>query len=101
MGKNSPGPVYFATAKPAAKDKTGGMASDRDKYMREDLARYNEAPKFQFGLAARLAEEKPKYDFYENALFLDDPINADLSRKARTCATKIGTEPRMQPSSLE
>ena len=39
--------------------------------------------------------EKPKYDFYENALFLDDPIQADHNRKARTCAPKIGTEPRV------
>ena len=42
-----------------------------------------------------MAEEKPKYDFYENALFLDDPIQADLNRKKRTCAPKIGTEPRV------
>ena len=42
-----------------------------------------------------MAEEKPKYDFYENALFLDDPIQADLNRKGRTCAPKIGTEPRV------
>lgn len=48
-----------------------------------------------------MAEEKPKYDFYENALFLDDPIQADLNRKKRTCAPKIGTEPRMQPNNLE
>ena len=60
-----------------------------------------QAPKFQFGLAARLAEEKPKYDFYENALFLDDPIEADINRKARCLAPKIGTEPRFQGSSNE
>ena len=42
-----------------------------------------------------MAEIKPKYDFYENALFLDDPIQADLNRKGRTCAPKIGTEPRV------
>ena len=42
-----------------------------------------------------MAEEKPRYDFYENALFLDDPIQADLNRKKRTCAPKIGTEPRV------
>ena len=28
-----------------------------------------------------MGEIKPKYDFYENAAFLDDPINADLARK--------------------
>ena len=42
-----------------------------------------------------MEQEKPKYDFYENALFLDDPIQADHNRKARTCAPKIGTEPRV------
>lgn len=46
------------------------------------------------GTEARNAEQKPKYDFYENALFLDDPIEADLSRKPRCTAPKIGTEPR-------
>ena len=40
--------------------------------------------------------DKPKYDFYENAAFLDDPLNADLSRKARCTAPKIGTEPRVK-----
>ena len=45
-----------------------------------------------------MAEEKPKYDFYENALFLDDPIQADLNRKPRQCAPKIGTEPRVSAS---
>lgn len=39
--------------------------------------------------------EKPKYDFYENALFLDDPVAADLNRKHKTGVTKIGTEPRV------
>lgn len=42
-----------------------------------------------------MATEKPKYDFYENALFLDDPISANNNRKPRCCAPKIGTEPRM------
>lgn len=42
-----------------------------------------------------MPEEKPRYDFYENALFLDDPILADLNRKPRQCAPKIGTEPRV------
>jgi hypothetical protein len=46
------------------------------------------------GTQARNAEVKPKYDFYENALFLDDPVEADLSRKRRPLAPKIGTEPR-------
>ena len=46
------------------------------------------------GTEIKLGEEKPKYDFYENALFLDDPIEADHARKNRVCAPKIGTEPR-------
>lgn len=46
------------------------------------------------GSEARNPEQKPKYDFYENALFLDDPIEADLSRKTRCKAPKVGTEPR-------
>jgi hypothetical protein len=46
------------------------------------------------GTEVRNGVEKPKYDFYENALFLDDPLEADLSRKARCTAPKIGTEPR-------
>ena len=45
--------------------------------------------------------EKPKYDFYENALFLDDPIQADLNRKNRTCAPKIGTEPRVSIKEMD
>jgi hypothetical protein len=42
-----------------------------------------------------MAVSKPKYDFYENALFLDDPIQANNNRRPRVCAPKIGTEPRM------
>ena len=53
-------------------------------------------PKFGFSQAPRVPEQKPKYDFYENALFLDDPIVADNNRRERCCAPKIGTEPRMQ-----
>jgi len=30
------------------------------------------------GSETRVPEDKPKYDFYENALFLDDPIEADI-----------------------
>ena len=43
-----------------------------------------------------MGEIKPRYDFYENDMFLDDPINADLKRKKRVCAPKIGTEPRVR-----
>jgi hypothetical protein len=46
------------------------------------------------GTEVRVGEDKPKYDFYENALFLDDPQEADLSRKQRCLAPKIGTQPR-------
>ena len=45
--------------------------------------------------------DKPKYDFYENGFIIDDPEQADLARKPRACAPKIGTEPRMPLSSLE
>jgi len=44
---------------------------------------------------------KPKYDFYENERFLDDPIEADHARQARCCAPKIGTEPKMPSHNLE
>ena len=71
-GKNSPGPQY--------------------NYV--DEIKFETAPGWSMGTQARNGEEKPKYDFYENALFLDDPIEADLSRKKRTLAPKIGTEPR-------
>jgi hypothetical protein len=40
---------------------------------------------------------KPKYDFYENAAFLDDPLTADIVRKPKAIAHKIGTEPRVRP----
>ena len=53
------------------------------------------------GTEVRVGEDKPKYDFYENALFLDDPIEADQSRKPRTLAPKIGTQPRFQGNNLE
>ena len=57
-----------------------------------------QAPKFTFGNAQKLPTEKPKYDFYENALFLDDPITADLNRKPKQGVAKIGTEPRVSAS---
>lgn len=73
MAKGSPGPVY--------------------KY--EDQIKYKSGPATSFGLASRIPQEKPKYDFYENALFLDDPIQANNNRRPRVAAPKIGTEPRM------
>ena len=51
-------------------------------------------PNWSMGTEVRVGEDKPKYDFYENALFLDDAIEADINRKARCRAPKIGTEPR-------
>jgi len=78
IGKNAPGPQY----------------------MYQDKIKYGEPPRQAFSHAVRMAEEKPKYDFYENALFLDDPIQADLNRKARHCAPKIGTEPRVSTFKL-
>ena len=41
------------------------------------------------GTEVRVGEDKPRYDFYENALFLDDPIEADINRKARCRAPKL------------
>ena len=51
-------------------------------------------PNWSMGTEVRVGEDKPKYDFYENALFLDDPVEADVNRKPRVRAPKIGTEPR-------
>lgn len=61
IGKNAPGPQY----------------------MYDDKIKYAEPPRQAFSQATKMAEIKPKYDFYENALFLDDPIQADLNRKGR------------------
>jgi hypothetical protein len=78
-GKMSPGPIYNY----------------------QDQVKYIEPPGWSFGNAERNAHDKAKYDFYENAAFLDDPMNADLSRKPKCLAPKIGTEPRMQMNTLE
>jgi hypothetical protein len=43
-----------------------------------------------------MGKDKPRYDFYENNMFLDDPIQADLNRKTKCFAPKIGTEPRVR-----
>ena len=53
-------------------------------------------PHWGFGTAGRMASDKPKYDFYENAMFQDDPLTADITRKKRVLAPKIGTEPRVR-----
>ncbi len=52
-------------------------------------------PQWGFGTGDRMGVDKAKYDFYENAMFLDDPLQADISRKGRCTAPKIGTEPRV------
>lgn len=78
-----------------------GKVGPGPQYQFDDNIKYKNAPKNAFSLAPKMQVEKPKYDFYENALFLDDPIQADHNRKNRTCAPKIGTEPRMQPNNLE
>lgn len=80
IGKNSPGPQLFHG---------------------QDTVKFDNMPAWSMGTEARNAEQKPKYDFYENALFLDDPIEADLARKARCCAPKIGTEPRFQSGAYD
>jgi hypothetical protein len=53
------------------------------------------------GTEVRVGEDQPRYDFYENALFLDDPVEADINRKPRVKAPKVGTEPRFTGSNLE
>jgi len=80
-GKVSPGPIY-----------DGAITN---------TSKYKDGPRFGFGTSGREVEIKPKYDFYENGFIIDDPEQADLSRKPRCTAPKIGTEPRMPLSSLE
>ena len=57
-------------------------------------------PGWSFGTADRGASDKPKYDFYENAAFLDDPLSADAARKEKCKAPKIGTEPRVNINNM-
>ena len=59
--------------------------------IKQSLKTFMQAPGWSMGTEVRVGEDKPKYDFYENALFLDDPLEADLSRKPRCLAPKIGT----------
>lgn len=79
IAKQSPGPVYRF----------------------EDEIKYQKLPAWGLGTAERMGKDKPRYDFYENNMFLDDPMAADLTRKGRCAAPKIGTEPRMAGSNLE
>ena len=92
MGKKSPGPVYQFEENIKYKEvsyilKQSVTILNHFCFVKE--------PKYGFGTEPKLDEIKPKYDFYENDMFLDDPINADLKRKKRVCAPKIGTEPRV------
>ena len=59
----------------------GGKQSPGPVYLYDDKIKYEKAPGWKLGQEVRVGDLKPKYDFYENALFLDDPIEADLSRK--------------------
>lgn len=54
--KHSPGPIYD---------------------VRDDKLKYQKPPQWGFGTSTKLGAIKPKYDFYENERFLDDPIEAD------------------------
>lgn len=65
-------------------------------YVYEDNIKYKTGPKFSLGYEEKLPAVKPKFDHYENVLFFDEPTQADNGRRARVCAPKIGTEPRMK-----
>ena len=69
-------------------------------YIYEDDTKFDKAPNFGFGTGPKMTNIKPKYDFYENDRFLDDPIEADHARKKKWLAPKIGTEPRMPVASF-
>lgn len=70
-------------------------------YEYQDQTKYPTAPNFGFGTSSKIEPVKPKYDFYENDRFLDDPIEADHARKRKCLAPKIGTEPRMPVNTFE
>ena len=80
---------------------TGSKHAPGPAYMYDDNTKYSDPPKFGFGTSSKLGEIKPKYDFYENDRFFDDPIEADHARKKKCCAPKIGTEPRMPANTFE
>ena len=79
QGKHSPGPIYEV----------------------RDEQKYKNLPKWGFGTDSKMRAIKPKYDFYENDRFFDDPIEADHARKKKVLAPKFGTEPRMPVNSFE
>lgn len=57
-------------------------------------------PNWGFGTSEKMPAIKPKFDFYDNVGFMDDPLTADTIRKPKTIAHKIGTEPRVNNKSL-
>jgi hypothetical protein len=77
-----------------SKKANGGKTSPGPCYMFDDDVKFDKPPGWTMGTGERNGEDKPKYDFYENALFLDDPCEADLSKRPRCRAPKIGTQPR-------
>lgn len=79
QGRHSPGPIY--------------------EY--KDDKKYKSLPKWGFGTDKKMKPIKPKYDFYENDRFIDDPVQADQARKKKVLAPKFGTEPRMPVNSFE
>jgi len=66
-----------------AKNANAAKHSPGPAYMYEDQTKYQQAPNFGFGTSDKMAAIKPKYDFYENDRFIDDPIEADHARKKR------------------
>ena len=52
-------------------------------YVYKDDIKYQTQPNFSFGTESKMDKLKPKYDFYENDRFIDDPIEADHARKRK------------------
>ena len=84
-----------------SKKGNAGKTSPGPAYMFKDEVRFENQPAWTMGTGERGGADKPKYDFYENALFLDDPVEADMSRKPRCRAPKIGTEPRFNAGAAD
>lgn len=66
-----------------AKNTNAAKHSPGPAYMYEDPNKYIAAPNFGFGTSEKMSAIKPKYDFYENDRFIDDPIEADHARKKK------------------
>lgn len=73
-----------------SKTDCAGKSAPASVYVKDNF-KYENPPAWSMGTGVRVAQDKPKYDFYENALFLDDPIEADNARRDRCKAPKIGT----------